>query len=286
MLFSVVVPFLNEEKYIRRCLEALVNQDFDKNEYEIIFVDNGSTDGSSAIVSEHSGVTLLKECGGGAYKARNRGIAAARGDILAFSDADCVVSNGWLSAIFEGMRVQEASITMGPVNFPGEGSAALKLFEDYNSAKLEYTLKYCEPKHYYGNGGNMAIRADVIRKAGPFSERMRRGGDGEMVQRCLAEYEGCKIVYLEDMKVEHLEIGTVGEWLKKIYAYGRWHSPAERGYAYVTLPLGDRFAIYGYCCKKNGYGFWKKTAALFFLGLGMVFIESGRLIRRFKGGDA
>jgi len=288
MLFSVIVPFLNEEKYIRRSVEALVNQDFDKKEYELIFVDNGSTDGSSAIVSQFSGVTLLLEGGGGAYRARNMGIEAARGDIIAFTDADCVASKGWLTAIYKGMRDPGASIVMGPIDFPKNSSKALKLFEDYNSAKLEYILKYCEPKYCYGNAGNMAFRADVIKKVGPFSGKMARSGDGdaEMVQRCLLEYEGCRIAYLGDMKIEHLDITGIYAWLKKIYAYGRWHVVEKQEYGYVTLPLKERIAIFRYCRRKNKYGFWKKTVALLLLGLGMLFIESGRLVRKLKGGKA
>jgi glycosyltransferase involved in cell wall biosynthesis len=286
MRLSVIVPFLDEEKYIRRLLETLVNQDFDKKEYEIIFVDNGSTDGSRAIVSQFGGVVLLREEGGGAYKARNAGLKAAKGEIIACTDADCVVSKDWLAAIYKGIRDLGASVVLGQINFPQNSSAALRIFEDYNNAKLEYTLKYCEPKYYYGNAGNIAFKADVVRKVGPFSEKMTRiiDGDAEMVQRCLAEYEGCKIAYLEDMKIEHQEVATVSAWLKKIYIYGRWHVPGKQEYGYAPLPLKQRFAVFDYCCRNNKYGPWKKMAALFFLALGTLFIESGRLARKLKGG--
>ena len=58
--FSVVVPFLNEQNHIERCVRALLNQDFDKDQYEIIFIDNGSTDGSGEIVRRYAEIEPLR----------------------------------------------------------------------------------------------------------------------------------------------------------------------------------------------------------------------------------
>jgi glycosyltransferase involved in cell wall biosynthesis len=281
MLFSVIVPFLNEEKYIRRSLEALINQDFDRKEYELIFVDNGSTDGSNAIVSQFGGVTLLREEGGGAYRARNRGIKAAKGDIIAFTDADCAVSKDWLSQIYGGMADPGITIIFGRINVPQGGSAALKMFEDYLNAKIEYLVRKGLKKFYYGFTNNMAVRADVFRKLGPFSEDVG-SGDTEMVRRCLERYPDCKVAYSDLMVAEHLEISGIGVYQRKMYGYGKDSILVGKAGNYAPLGFKERFAIYRYCCKKNKYNIL--TCAMSILVLIMVFLyfEYGRLIKNWS----
>ncbi|MBN1527264.1 MAG: glycosyltransferase [Candidatus Omnitrophica bacterium] len=279
MLFSVIVPFLNEEKYIRRCLEALVDQDFGKNEYEIIFVDNGSADGSSAIVSQFSGVRLLREEARGAYKARNRALAEAKGEIIAFTDADCVVVKDWLRQIENGMKDTGASIAMGPVYFPNDNSKALKLFEDYQNAKAEYVMNKSLKKFYYGYTNNMAFKADIFKKLGLFSEGVG-SGDTEMVHRCMAKYPGCKVAYLEDVKVEHLEVSGLGVYQKKMYGYGRDSILVNKACGYASLGLKERLEVYRYCCDKHSYSVSDRALSLIVLLMVFFSFECGRLMRK------
>src|SRR5215510_7368406 len=98
MIFSVVVPFLNEENLIEKCIKSLLQQDFDQEKYELIFVDNGSIDDSTDIVRNYHNITLLYEPQQDPYLARNRGIRAAQGQFIVFTDADCVADRHWLAA--------------------------------------------------------------------------------------------------------------------------------------------------------------------------------------------
>jgi len=120
MIFSVIVPFLNEELRIAQCIEALLNQAFDKESYELIFVDNGSNDRSSEIVRKFAGIQLLQETRRDPYLARNRGIQAARGQYLAFTDADCIVDRLWLATFHQGL--QTADIVLGRLLYPSPTS--------------------------------------------------------------------------------------------------------------------------------------------------------------------
>jgi glycosyltransferase involved in cell wall biosynthesis len=180
MIFSVIVPFLNEEKYIRRCIESLLDQDFDKGEYELIFIDNGSSDSSGKIVEEFNEVTLLREDRQNVYAARNVGLKVAKGDIIAFTDADCDVAKDWLSRIHKGMSESGAVIAMGNVSFAGGGKGALRFFQDYQNAKSEYILNMGMKDCYYGYTNNMAVRASVFKELGPFME-WPVPGDTELV---------------------------------------------------------------------------------------------------------
>src|SRR3954468_3722294 len=94
---SVVVPVRDGARVIRGCLDALTAQR-GAPPYEVLVVDNGSTDTTAAAVRAHpSAPTLLAESRPGSYAARNAGISAATGSILAFTDADCTPAATWLA---------------------------------------------------------------------------------------------------------------------------------------------------------------------------------------------
>ncbi len=92
MKLSIIVPVYNAEKWLRRCVESLLNQDIDKSEYEILLIDDGSKDGSLALAqqlaNEASNIRVFTQPNAGPGAARNRGIDNATGDYLMFVDAD------------------------------------------------------------------------------------------------------------------------------------------------------------------------------------------------------
>ena len=88
---SVIIPVLNGERTIRECLVSLLRVDYLPERGEILVVDNGSTDRTAEIINSFPVRYLGEERRGKSY-ARNRGIEASKGEILAFTDADCVVS--------------------------------------------------------------------------------------------------------------------------------------------------------------------------------------------------
>ncbi len=93
---SIIIPAFNEEKYLPGCLQALADLDYNKELIEIIVVDNGSTDRSRQIALEY-GVTVYEDASKTVAGLRNLGASKATGDILAFVDADCIVSTDWLT---------------------------------------------------------------------------------------------------------------------------------------------------------------------------------------------
>ena len=99
---SVIVPVFNGADTIGECLASLLALDYPPSGFEIVVVDNGSTDGTAAVVAGLGGrVRLLHEPVRGASAARNRGVRAARGRLVAFTDADCAVEPHWLARLVE-----------------------------------------------------------------------------------------------------------------------------------------------------------------------------------------
>ncbi len=92
MKLSIVVPVYNAERWLRRCVESLLEQDIDKDGYEILLVDDGSKDGSLAVANDlattHSNIRVFTQPNAGPGAARNRGISDAKGQYIMFVDAD------------------------------------------------------------------------------------------------------------------------------------------------------------------------------------------------------
>lgn len=105
MLISFIVPVYNTELYLEECLDSLLNQNISHDEYEIICVNDGSTDGSSEILKkyalEYDNIVVINKENGGVSLARNIGIDAAKGKYIWFFDSDDVLKSSSLSALKE-----------------------------------------------------------------------------------------------------------------------------------------------------------------------------------------
>ena len=113
---SIIVPVHNMERFLRRCLESLVNQTFQK--IEIVCVNDGSTDGSQAIIDamsrSHPGlITSLQTANQGAGAARNKGMQRSRGNYITFVDSDDWVDHGWIDTLYQVAAGKQADIVVG-----------------------------------------------------------------------------------------------------------------------------------------------------------------------------
>jgi len=278
-LISVIVPFLNEELYIERCIRSLLAQDFDKDQYELIFIDNGSTDRSAEIVRGFPSIIILEEPIKCPYAARNKGLSVAKGQIFAFTDADCAVSYNWLAQIYEGITKSSAAIVLGKRFFPKGRTPALKMFEDYENAKTEYVLSRCHRKNFYGFTNNMAMRQDVLKETGLFSVSVRAPvmSDTELIQKWISRHPDTKVIYLPRMEITHLEIKNLKTWLGKMHIYGKYNMLVKAMTSYTPLDNKAKFQIYIYCFRKNNYKLMQKIILFLLLILGYLYYESGAI---------
>ncbi len=242
-MISVVVPVYNTGKYLKRVIAALRAQDMDDPGYELIFVDNGSTDESLSVLREHSDIIILQEEKRGSYAARNRGIREARGDIIAFTDSDCFPVPGWLSAIKAHFDSQlQSKAILGPRIPPTDGRS-LKLVSAYENQKAAMVFSSDDPQVYFGYTNNMAIRRSAVNSIGFFVER-GRGSDTIFIRR-LVDKEGCQAVaYCSGMAVQHAELESISIYYSKIMTYAR----SRKSYRHVEtvrpLSRNERIAVF------------------------------------------
>lgn len=113
-LISIVVPVYNVSNYLRRCLDSILKQTYSK--FEIILVNDGSTDGSAAICQEYlekdSRIRLVHQENQGPSAARNLGISLAKGEYLTFIDSDDFVEEAYLELLYRSLVVNQADISI------------------------------------------------------------------------------------------------------------------------------------------------------------------------------
>ncbi len=109
MNISVIIPTYNEQNYITRCLNSLLNQTLQP--LEIIVVDDGSTDGTKVIVKRYKQVTLISQLHSGPAKARNLGASIAKGDIFVFVDADMEFDHKYLQKLTQPLKKSQVQAT-------------------------------------------------------------------------------------------------------------------------------------------------------------------------------
>ncbi|MDX1381505.1 MAG: glycosyltransferase family A protein, partial [Xanthomonadales bacterium] len=204
---SVIVPVHNAAAWLGACLDALLRQDLPAGSFEIIAVDNRSTDDSLAIVLGRPDVRLLSEPVPGAYAARNRAIRAARGELFAFIDADCIARPDWLTRLQQCLTAAPGTQVVMGRDVPTGTSTAIALLGSYDHHKESFALASDDPDVYYGHTNCMLVRRETFEELGPFDPRPR-GADVIFVQRVVRRYGAAAVCYAPGAVVNHLEVNS------------------------------------------------------------------------------
>lgn len=226
---SVIIPLYNAASTVAGCVASVLAQDVDA-ELEILCVDNNSTDEGVDRIPIDSRVRVITETKQGAYAARNAGVKAATGDILLFTDPDCIAGSGWARAHVRSLDHPRCAVSLGRVEHGGQGRT-LRLLSDYDHARQVNVFRRRAGRHFFGYTNNLGTTAAAWGSFGPFEVR-QRGADTIFVQRVLAKLGPQAIRYSPSAGVRHLEVDSVPVYLKKMFLYGRssrlfreWASP-------------------------------------------------------------
>jgi glycosyltransferase involved in cell wall biosynthesis len=177
-MISVIVPAFNEEENIERCLESLADQTVPRNTYEIIVVDGNSRDRTRELAEPLADMVFIqksKRVGG----ARNDGVMAASGDIVATTDADCIIPRDWVETIGRDFERRSVVQLYGPV-FPIEDSFQNRL--SLAGANTFARLGYYTRTIYFTLGCNTAFDREAFLQAGMY-RCIDAGDDLEIARR-------------------------------------------------------------------------------------------------------
>lgn len=272
---SVVVPFLNEKAYLGDCVEALLAQQPDNFAVELIFVDNGSTDGSLEMIQAHPDLILLHEPVKDPYLARNRGIRSASGELIVLTDADCIpTDNAWLENLCQAAEREQADIVLGDLYYPDDAPLLLRCYEDYYNAKTAHLIAAGKRRYLYGHAGNMLIRATVFQRVGLF-EAMPIVGDTEIIHRLFKLFPESRVVHQPDARVIHREVTNYRTCLGKLHESGRYSADCQTISDYQTLSLRTKLVVMRACMRGHHYGPLRAIAMLATLSAGLVVFQWG-----------
>jgi glycosyltransferase involved in cell wall biosynthesis len=220
---SVIVPVLNVAKTVRDLMESLMRLDYDDEKLEIIVVDGDSKDGTREIVQEYP-FLLVQQEGKGLNAARNTGIKYSKGEIIAYTDGDCVVPPGWVKAIVANFRDPGVGFVGGTL----EGYDKNEPLSNY----MDETFFQVTPGFrfriegtdlrllQFPAGANMAFSRDALARVDFFDENITYGFDDlEPVEEM--GLKGFRIVLDPEVNVLHQHRSTLGGLMKQHFNYGR-----------------------------------------------------------------
>jgi len=239
-LVSVILPVLNQEKYLEHVLTSLLSQDSVTEEVEIVVVDNGSNDGSIEIAKSFTSITVLEESDPGSYAARNHGIMNSSGELAVFLDPDCVPSPGWLAAAITSFDNPDVEVALGP-RLPNS-TGVINLLQSYENAKIQWILEQKLLANVYAYTNNMAARRSLFSRLGLF-RHWARGADTFFAQMVVHNYGAQSITYAPEMCVTHLELQQVSDYFRKRLVYGASNDAISRRSDFRSLSIQARISI-------------------------------------------
>jgi GT2 family glycosyltransferase len=247
---SVIVPVYNGADEIGTCVAALLAQDYPAERLEIIIVDNGSTDTTAEVVRNY-GVTLADEREQvGSYAARNKGVAVASGEILGFTDADCLPSPDWVKTAVAAFADPAVHVVGGEVLACPPETAVERFLARREFLSHRHSMQH--PFKPYFQTANVFARRSVFERIGAFNGAMISGGDVDFSWRAQIAGLG-PIRFVPEAEVEHRHRTDVRELLRQQFKWGLGSGGLSRKYRAEMGPVRGRIS-------RNGL--WRIAGAL------------------------
>jgi len=216
---SVIVPVYNGEKTIAECIESLLKQDYPKDRYEIIIVDNNSKDRTAEIIKKYPVKYILEDKIQSSYGARNKGVKATTGEILAFTDSDCITTSGWLkNGVMEFTKDKQLGCVGGRTEAYQTKTIVQKCLQQREGAR-GFVTSYFLP---FFPTMNVFYRRGVFEEVGFFDVNMYSGGDADFCWKMQLE-TNFSVKYVPDALIYHNERPSAKGLFKQRKWYG-WSS--------------------------------------------------------------
>jgi glycosyltransferase involved in cell wall biosynthesis len=237
---SVVVPVYNAQKTIAACVNGLLIQNAPGIDMEIILVDDGSTDATAEILKTFDRIRYFYQPNAGPAAARNHGAHQASGDIVFFTDSDCIPRPDWVAKMINGFRCERAGAVAGSYGIANPESLLARCI--HQEILFRHECLMGDWVDVFGSY-NAAVIKEVFERAGGFntSYRFPSGEDNELSYRL--RRNGVRIRFIKDARVDHAHPVSVRRYLYEQFRHGVWRVKMYR--AFPAMMAGD------------GYTFWK-----------------------------
>lgn len=233
---SVIVPARNSEHELGRLLACLRVQTAARETFEVIVVDDASTDATADVARAEPDVKVLAMgTPVGPYPARNAAVEIAKGDLLAFTDADCLPAADWIERAVAAFDDPSIDLIAGGIRIPlDERPSAVAMIDAARHLDQELYVK-----RGYGATANMWVRRTTFDEVAGFNEAILSGGDWEFGTR--ARDAGKRLEYVPAALVDHPPRARARELARKGYRIGIGNAQQR---LHARGPLGDTRAVW------------------------------------------
>jgi glycosyltransferase involved in cell wall biosynthesis len=224
--YSIIIPSFNRVDEIAEMVKSLQNLSYDRNKFEVIIIDDGSTDNTIEFIKNYQEeanyhLTYYSQDNQGPGAARNKGMQMARGDFYIFLDSDCTVPDSWLSEIDNALTRNEATAFGGPDTYRDDFPVILKTI-NYSMTSFITTgglrgRKGKKLAKFYPRSFNMGLSANLADEIGGFGN-LRHGQDIEFSHRLIKS--GANIIFVENAPVYHKRRTNILQFYKQVFNWG------------------------------------------------------------------
>jgi glycosyltransferase involved in cell wall biosynthesis len=219
---AVIVAVYNGAATLRDCLESLLRLDYPAARWELIVVDNASTDATPAILADYAGrVQVYHEARRGPAAARNRGVRATRAEVVAFTDADCTVDPAWLRHLVAPLADPTVGVAGGRI-LSRRPCNRIEAFGEHIHDHARAMYEFRPP---YAITMNWASRREVLEAVGRFNEDLLRASDVDCAYRLVTA--GWRLAYADAAVIYHRNERTPWGLVHEGYVHAV-HAPRVR----------------------------------------------------------
>jgi glycosyltransferase involved in cell wall biosynthesis len=215
---SVIIPAKDEQNNVGRCLDALMMQTLAQDKYEVILVDDGSTDGTTSTAQAYP-VKLLRQSNRGPAAARNAGANLATGEILIFTDCDCALKPDFLQLMLQAFEDPRVAGAMGAYTSNAAEPVPRFVQQEFDFKQRRMAgAETIDTVHTYA----AAYRRRIFAESGGFDEvyPVPSNEDQELSYR-LAE-AGHRLIFVPDAQVVHIHDRNLAEFVRRKFWLGFW----------------------------------------------------------------
>lgn len=216
MLFSVIIPTYQDYERLAECVKSVLacRGDFD---FEVIVVDNDEVHKKKLFQFDDPRVTVVHEPKPGSYAARNYGASIAKGDYLAFTDSDCIVSGNWMIEAQEVFERENCDLIGGEIEIfrVPKGNVWVFIYEKNHAFRQSFTVP-----EGHSVTANLFVRKKVFENLNGFDQDLLSGGDWRFTE--CAVKNGYKMSYAQNVIVNHPARTSFSAYFKKQKRVAAW----------------------------------------------------------------